>query len=144
MTTTRRSGFTLIEVATVAVVMGILAGIAVPNLTDAIRKADAATIVSDSRLVDMAVQSYMQTNGRLPSGARWNTVPPSLTEYLPENMSFSHKQLDYRLRVNRRRGRVRFEVRYPRNDAIGEALKHYRRTGKVAWTRRRTTFILDS
>jgi prepilin-type N-terminal cleavage/methylation domain-containing protein len=143
MRNTSQGGFTIIEVALVTVVMGILAGIALPNLTSAIRRADAAKIVSDARLVDMAVQSYMQTNGQLPAGARWKTVPPALVDYLPESMPFSYKQLDYRLSVNRRRGRVRFQVRYPRNDPIGEALKRFRRKGVVTWTRRRTTFIFD-
>ena len=58
-------------------------------------------------------------------------------------MASTYKDLRYRLRVNRVRGRVRFQVRYPRDNPIGEALKRFRRRGEVNWNRTTTTFIMD-
>lgn len=138
-----RGGFSLIEMALVAVVLGILAGVSLPSLTRAIHRADAARIMTDVRNVEMAVQAHLEDTGRLPRTGRWGQVPADLVPYLPESITFQYKHLQYRLVVNRRRGRVRLQVRYPRNDAIGEALKRFRRAGEVSWTRRRTTFILD-
>ena len=45
-----RMGFTLVEVLLVAAMLGILAEIAVPHLTDAIDNAAAAAIVVSTRV----------------------------------------------------------------------------------------------
>ena len=139
----RRGGFTIVEIAIVAIMLGIMAGIAMPNLTRAIHKADAAKIATDIRSIELGVQSHLEATGSLPASAGWAVLPPDLVPYLPDNMAWSYKHLNYRLRTNTRRGRVRVQVRYPRNDAIGEALKRFRRTGEVNWNRTTTTFILD-
>lgn len=143
MRDTRRSGFTLVEVALVATFLGILAGIAIPNLTKAIRRADAASIVTVVHSIELAVATHIEATGVLPATAAWNTLPPDLVPYLPENMTFSYEHLDYRLVTNQNNGRVRFQVRYPAGDPIGEALKRFERSGEVTWTSVRTTFILD-
>lgn len=141
MSTSNRGGFTLVEMAIVAAIMAILGGIALPNLNKAIHKADAARVVSDMRTVELAVQQFIEENGSVPRGGRWNQVPADLVPYL-ETMTFEYKTTDYRLLVNRRRGIVRFRVRYPRRDPIGAALAFYRRAGEVTWTNRRTDFYL--
>lgn len=140
-----RSGFTLIEVVTVAVIFGILAGSALPNLLGAMHRAHATKIVADMNTVRLAVFEFREDNGRLPGTARWGQTPPDMMPYL-DQMPFVYKDLEYRLSVNSRRGRVEFRVRYPRGSPIGEALSRFRRPGResgsVSWTSRETKFRL--
>lgn len=138
----RTKGFSLIEVLLVLVILGILAGLALPSLSTAIAKADAAKVVSDARNIKVALQSYLESGGTLPRSSRWGQAPEGLEDHLPENMTFTHKTLDYRLTTQRRRGTAQLRVRYPRRSPIGEALKSHRRSGEVTWTARRTTFVL--
>ncbi len=134
----------LVLLVVVPVVMAMLAGIAVPRFTSAIHQADAARIVTDVRMIETAAFTHLETENQLPRRAGVRTVRPDLAPLLPDNMTSSYQHLDYRLGVNTRRGRARFEVRYPRSDVIGEALRRYRRAGEVTWSGTRTTFILDS
>ena len=137
-----RSGFTLVELLIVAVVLGILAGLAIPNLKQAIYQADAASIVADMNAVRFAVAEYFEDNARYPSQSRWGQMPADLRPYLGD-MEFRHKDLDFRLWSG---ARVSFNVRFSRNHPIGEALKRYRRPGagegSVNWTPTRTQFRL--
>jgi len=135
----QRRGFTLIEMLVVIVVMGILAGLAVPKVRSATSKADAARVVSDARSVDLAVQGYLHDQNALPSSAGWRVTPPQLSTYLPTEMAFTYKTLDYRLVTQARQGRAYLEVRYPNRDLIGMALQRF--VGPdVTWTRTKTTF----
>ena len=140
-----RVGFTILELLVTLIVMGTLAGIAVPNFRAAVYRADAAKIVTDMNLVRVAVFELREEIGGLPRRARWGSVPPQLVPYL-DNVSFTYKDLEYRLTTNRRRGRVDFLVRYPRNSRIGNALQRFRRAGRdsgsVTWSRTRTRFRL--
>ena len=138
-----RDGFSIVEAAIVAAFLGILAGIAIPNLTRAIHRADAARIVNDVHAVEVGLRAHVEETGVLPGTGAWNTVPDDLIPYLRENMTFSYRHIDYRLVTNLNRGRARFRVRYPANDAIGEALKRFRRDGAVTWSTTETVFILD-
>jgi prepilin-type N-terminal cleavage/methylation domain-containing protein len=138
----RARGFTLIELLLVMVILGILAGLALPSLSSAIAKADAAKVVSDARNINVALQAYLESGGTMPRSSRWGQAPEGLEDHLPENMTFTHKDLDYRLTTQRRRGTAQLRVRYPRRSPIGEALKAHRRPGEVTWRGRRTTFFL--
>ncbi len=138
----RNAGFTLIEVITTMMVLGILAGIAIPSLTAAIVRADGARVISDVRNVELAVKQYVESTGQLPRNSRWGQAPPDLSEYLGD-VSFEYKSLDYRLLRRTRQGQVILRVRYPANDRIGTELARYRRDdGSVTWTRRRADFYL--
>lgn len=143
--TVSRAGFSLLELLTVMVVIAILAGIALPALRIAIYRADAARVVSDMAAVRQSLFDYREDADALPGTSRWGETPSELATYL-DHMPFAYKDLEYRLVVNRRRGRVDFEVRYPSGSHIGAALQRYRRagsdSGSVAWSVRRTTFRL--
>ena len=140
-----RGGFTLLELLVTMIVLGALAGMVAPNFRAATYRADAAKIMTDMNLVRIAVFELREESGGLPQRARWGSVPRDLVPHL-ENVSFTYKDLEYRLTSNSRRGRVDFFVRYPRNSPVGNALQRFRRAGRdsgsVTWSRTRTRFRL--
>ncbi|MHB1223518.1 MAG: prepilin-type N-terminal cleavage/methylation domain-containing protein [Gemmatimonadaceae bacterium] len=59
----RRSGFTIIELVIVVVIIGLLAGIVMPRLQHSRGRAFTATLHSDLRNLAMAEESYYSRNG---------------------------------------------------------------------------------
>lgn len=90
-----RRGFTLAELAVTVMVVGILAGLALPNVRYAILKADAAHIVSDAHTVQLAAYEYLYDNGSFPSFSGYGIAPPGLEPYLPDGFSFMYKGVQY-------------------------------------------------
>ena len=120
----RRGGFSLIELLTTMIVIGILSGIAIPYLRDAVYRADARKVMTDVSAIRFAVMEFREDNGRLPNTASWGTTPPDLVPYL-NNVDF---------------------VRYPRRHPVGMALRAFERPGRdsgtVTWNNRRSRFRL--
>lgn len=71
----RRSGFTLIEIMLVVVIIGILAAVAVPKLTHNLSKAQINATRGTISALDTAIDSYM-----LDHSAK---LPPSMQDLLP-------------------------------------------------------------
>ena len=92
----RGEGFTLVELLIVMVMVGILAGIAVPAFRNAVWKARAAEAVSDVHTVTLAYHNYLADGGGILNSGDWGTVPPALEPYLDEGFSFSTEAADYR------------------------------------------------
>ena len=143
-----QGGFSLIELLTVMVVIGILAAIAMPTMKDAVYRADARKVMTDVAAIRTAIYQFREDANRLPRRARWGTIPPDLEPYL-NNVQFEYKGLRYRLISRNRRGRVDIIVRYNRRDPIGAALQAFARPGRdsgsITWNRRRTRFrILEN
>jgi len=88
-------GFTMVEVLTVAVVMGTLVRIALPNFHEILLKARAAEVMGDFEVVRLAVLNYHADHLEWPGDAYVGQVPSGLEEYLPENFSFN--RAGYRL-----------------------------------------------
>ena len=63
----RQSGFTLIEVMVVVVILGILAALIVPNVIGQGDKARAGTTVSTLSTVSNSLDLYRLDNGKYPS-----------------------------------------------------------------------------
>ena len=64
----RRSGFTLIEILIVVVILGILAAIVIPQFTDAAQDAGAASARSQLQTMRSQVELYrVQNNGAAPA-----------------------------------------------------------------------------
>lgn len=143
----RRSGFTIVEVAVVMVIIGILAGVAAPNLKSAIDRADAVRVVSDMQAVRTGVMAWVEDHpGERIGRGRFGEVPPELAEYLPDGFEFSYKDARYRYRPGRRRGIFgnsygTLSVRYSRDSGLGEALQTHR-SPTVIWNRRTTHFLM--
>ncbi len=93
----RRAGFTLIELMIVAAIVGILAGLAIPNLRTMIYRARAVEMAADMEVVKLAALNYQGDNHTWPAEASLGSVPTGLDAYLPADYSFVKDgyQLDY-------------------------------------------------
>jgi len=56
--TTKRAGFTLVEIMIVVAIIALLAAIAVPGFLRARKRSQASKILNDLRLIDSAVDQY--------------------------------------------------------------------------------------
>ncbi len=137
-----RGGYTLIEVLTVAVVLGILAGISTPMLSRAIHRAGAAKVVADAHNLTLAVRAFMTAGGNLPKSGNWGEAPTGLSEFLEETMTFTYRDVEYRFVTQPNKGVAQLWVRYDKDSGVGAALMSFRRPGEVTWTPTRTTFVL--
>jgi general secretion pathway protein G len=61
-----KNGFTLIEIMLVIVIIGIIAGIAIPKLTGSVGKASNTAARMSLKGIEAAIQSYEMDNLRLP------------------------------------------------------------------------------
>jgi prepilin-type N-terminal cleavage/methylation domain-containing protein len=84
----RRSGFTIVELLTVMIVLGLLAGIAVLKYIDLRNRARAAAVAGDLHAVRIAAYGAMYETGSWPGEAGAGNVPAGLAPYLPSNFSF--------------------------------------------------------
>lgn len=141
-TARRRGGFTLVEVLIVAVLIGVLTGIATPSFGRVIHRAAAARVVSDVRNLSVAVRSFLEAGGTLPHSSPWAVAPTELAPYLEESMPFSFRDVEYRFVTQPNIEVAQLWVRYPVGSPLGEALERYRRPGDITWTPTRTTFVL--
>jgi prepilin-type N-terminal cleavage/methylation domain-containing protein len=56
--TTKRAGFTLVEIMIVVAIIALLAAIAVPGFLRSRKRSQAAKILNDLRMIDSAVDQY--------------------------------------------------------------------------------------
>lgn len=84
----RRGGFSLIELMVTMAIIGILAGIAIPNMKTVIVRAKATKLAGDMDVVRVATQSYQADHHGWPPEASEGKIPPGLAPYLPDNYSF--------------------------------------------------------
>ena len=71
----RRGGFTLVEIMIVVAIIALLAAIAVPGFLRARKRSQASRIINDLRLIDSAIDQYAietsKSTGNLVSVADW-------------------------------------------------------------------------
>lgn len=93
----RRGGFSLIEMLVAVSIVGILAGLAIPNLRNMTFRARATTVAADLEVLRVATLNYNGDQHRWPAEIGPGIVPPELNGFLPEGFSFDGTgyQLDY-------------------------------------------------
>ena len=84
----RRGGFSLIELLMAVSIVGILAGLAIPNLQNMTYRARATSVAADLEVVRVATVNYNGDAHTWPATAGLGTVPTELNGYLPEGFSF--------------------------------------------------------
>jgi len=93
-----RSGFTLIEMMTVFVVLGVLASVALPTYNQTRVKAEAASVIGDYGVIRVAAIQHFAQAGGYPGNAGWARVPAEFVDDLPAGFGFRHGRVDYRWR----------------------------------------------
>ncbi len=88
----RRAGFTIIELLTVMIVIGILASIAILKYIDLRHRARATAALGDLQAVRIAAYSAWYETGTWPAEVGPGTVPPGLVQYLPQNFTFTRPE----------------------------------------------------
>ncbi len=83
-----RKGFTMVEMLTVAVVMGTLARVGTPTFHEVLLRARAAAVAGDFETVRVAVLNYYADHLEWPDDGYTGQVPGGLEPYLPDNFSF--------------------------------------------------------
>jgi type II secretory pathway pseudopilin PulG len=92
-----RTGFTMVELVTVALIMGTLARISVPDVHEALLKGRAAQVTGAFQVVQAAVLDYRAKYRRWPQDSYTGQIPQGLAEFLPPGFSFNGAgyQLDW-------------------------------------------------
>ena len=97
----RRGGFSLIELMLAVTIVGLLAGIAIPNLRAMTFRARAVEVAAEIEAIRVATLSYNADVFQWPAEVGAGTIPPELTAgsdpYLEPGMSFQGNgyELDY-------------------------------------------------
>jgi prepilin-type N-terminal cleavage/methylation domain-containing protein len=81
LNTSRKSGFTLVEIMIVVAIIGLLAAIAIPNFVRAREQAQAKSCINNLRQIDGAVDQYALEAG-LETGDATAMATPGLLDYL--------------------------------------------------------------
>lgn len=93
----RRAGFSLIELLLAVSIVGLLSGLAIPNLRTVTARARAAQIAGDIEVVQVATNQFNADQFAWPTEVAQGVVPPGLDDFLPSGFSFIGKgyQMDY-------------------------------------------------
>ena len=93
----RRAGFTIVELLTVMVVLGLLASLALLRYIDLTHRARAAQVAGDLQTVRLAAYGAWSETGQWPEEVGAGVIPPGMAQYLPASFSFQrdHYTLDW-------------------------------------------------
>ena len=85
----RRTGFTLLELLMVMIVIGLLAGMGILKYIELRHRARAAAVADELQAVRLAGYSAFYETGSWPGDASSGVVPAGLKPYLATNFSFA-------------------------------------------------------
>ncbi len=83
-----RAGFTLVELLVTVSIVGILAGLAIPNMRNMTFRARATSVAGDLEALRIATVNYNANAHSWPAERASGIVPPELVGYLPDGFSF--------------------------------------------------------
>jgi prepilin-type N-terminal cleavage/methylation domain-containing protein len=99
-TTRRTFGFSLVEVLAAVSIIGIIAFLAVPNIVAIKQDSERNLAVSRAEALNMAIVSYIQSNGKANVASGWTSLndqqrytllipylsfaPANLTDFIPK------------------------------------------------------------
>ena len=90
-----KSGFTLVEILIVVVILGILAAIVIPQFTEASTEAKESRLASDLQMMRSQIELYkIQHNDRLPGVETAGTTIGSVGTETFENCMTSYTDVD--------------------------------------------------
>lgn len=93
----KRKGFTLIELVVVVAILGILAAIAIPRLSQSRATAGENAHQANLRTIESAIGLYQAETGNLP--ATMNDLVPKYLQENPDNPLTTNKAPGYTLAV---------------------------------------------
>lgn len=77
--TSRKSGFTLVEIMIVVAIIGLLAAIAIPNFVHARTTAQMNGCINNLRQIDAAIQQWsLENNAGTGTTVSWTAITPYL------------------------------------------------------------------
>jgi len=85
----RRGGFSLIELLVAVSIVGILAGLAIPNMRNVTFRARATAVFGDLNTIRQATLDYNADQNSWPPNEASGTIPAGLVPYLPDGFSFA-------------------------------------------------------
>ncbi len=78
----RQTGFTIIELITIVLILGILAGVAMPRVMRWYDEAAIGATVSHLKTIALAAETLHNNTGAWPSDASAGAMPAELSDYL--------------------------------------------------------------
>lgn len=84
----RRGGFTLVELLITVAIVGILAGLAIPNMRNVTFRARATSVFGDLNVLRQATLDYIADQNSWPPEEASGNVPAGLAPFLPDGFSF--------------------------------------------------------
>jgi prepilin-type N-terminal cleavage/methylation domain-containing protein len=93
----RNAGFTLIELLVVVSIVGILAGLAIPNMRTVLMRARATEVAADLEVVRVGVLQFNADSQSWPAETSSGVIPPEIVDFLPGGFTFQGNgyELDY-------------------------------------------------
>lgn len=93
----KRGGFSLIELLVAMSIVGILAGLAIPNMRNVTFRARATAVFGDLNVIRQATLDYNADANAWPAEVASGVIPPELNGYLPDGFTFDGEgyELDF-------------------------------------------------
>lgn len=82
MMLTKETGFTIIEICAVLLIIGVLAAIAIPAYTNNLIRSRVAELLNIGAGAKSAITEYRLTHGVMPSSNAQADIPNVITEYI--------------------------------------------------------------